>query len=194
MNNSSLFECTIAPQNEKTEKTFYIIFKIIKFFFIFLAIIIAFYAFYFSNFMWLAVLLSAIFAIIFQTVQDKFYNYYDYIFCDDEIRISKVVNNKRRRFLTCFKIKDIEKLGFVSGDNYAKLSNNSTYKKIFAKSKILDVTNIYFSINANGERKLIIMAFNKKFLSGVFPKISSKLFDDDFTKLLKEYEKYNLSW
>lgn len=193
MNNSSLFECTVAPINEKTEKTFYTIFRILKFITIALTIFIAFYAFYFSNFMWLVALTFALLAFLLGHLQGKFYNYFDYIFCEDEIRISRVAGNKWRRFLTSFKLKDIEKIGFVSGTNYQKLSTNKAYKTIYCKGKILDVTNLYIALNSNGERKLIIMAFNKKFFAGVFNKISSKLFDDDFSNLLKEYEKYNLS-
>ncbi len=193
MNNSSLFECSIAPQNQILDRTLCIILKTIKILFIILAIITAIYAFYFSNFMWIVTLVLILLSIITGVIQEKFYNFYDYTFCEDEIRITKVINNKRRVFLTRFKLKDVVKIGFVSGKTYEKLSQNKEYKKIYAKSKILDVTNLYFEVNANGEHNLIILAFNKKFLSGVFQKLPSKHFDEDFTKLLEEYEKYNLS-
>ena len=193
MNNNSLFECTIPPRNLETERTISIIFKIIKIIFIFMAIITGIYAFYFSNFMWLVTLFLILLAFLAGSFQGKFYNFYDYTFCDDEIRLTRVVNNKWRRFITSFKIKDIEKVGFVSSNNYQKLIENNAYKKVYGKSKFLEVNNLYFAVNANNEKKIIVMAFNKKFLSGVFQKLSSKVYDEEFTNQIKEYEKYNLS-
>lgn len=193
MNNSSLFECTIPPRNENTERTISIIFKFFKILFIICAVATGIYAFYFSNFMWIITFIFVLLAILASVFQGKFFNYYDYSFCEDEIRLTRVVNNKWRRYITSFKIKDIEKLGFVSSNNYQKLTTNKAYKKIYAKSKLLEVNNLYFAVNSNNEKKIIIMAFNKRFLTGVFQRLSSKVYDDEFTNQIKEYEKYNIS-
>jgi hypothetical protein len=143
--------------------------------------------------MWIVTLFLVLLAFLTGSFQGKFYNFYDYVFCDDEIRITSVVNNKWRRFIISFKVKDIEKVGFVSSNNYQKLTANKAHKKIYGKSKLLEVNNLYFAVNFNNEKKIIIMAFNKRFLAGVFQRISSKVYDEEFTTQIKEYEKYNLS-
>ncbi len=194
MNNSSLYECTISPKNERAEYTFYIIFRIIKIIFMIITILTGTYAFFFSNYMWIAVLFFLIIAFIFGRIQRKFYNFYDYSFCDDEVKFAKVINNKKRVLIIKFNLKDIINIGFITSDNFNKYEMTENFKKVYAKSKLLDETNLYIAINYNGEKKLVIISYHEKFLSLILRKTSNKVLDGEFAETLKTYEKkYNLS-
>ncbi len=193
MNNSSLYECTIEPRNLKFERSFFIFFKTLKIILFIITILIAIYAFYFSNFMWLVALFFLLLTLLVLNLQRRFYNFYDYYFCVDEIKFAKIVNNKNRRLIIKFKVKDIQKIGFVTSNDFNKFEFEKHYKKVYAKSKILDETNVYFAINYNGENKLIIANYHNEFLSYILKKSSNSILDGEFAETLKKYEKYNLS-
>ena len=194
MNNSTLYEYTISPKNEKKQYTFYIVFKIIKILFIVLAILTAIYAFYVSNFMWLVVLLFFVIAFLFGRIQRRFYNFYDCSFCYDEIKFAKIVNNKKRWPIIKFNVKDIVKIGFITSKDFNRFEIGENYKKIYAKGKPLDITNVYIAITNNNENKLIITSYNSKLLNSIINKTSNSILDGEFVETLKSYEKYNLSW
>ncbi len=193
MNNNSLYECTIPPKNIKNQRIFYFIFKVLKIIFILFAILSAIYAFFVSNFVWLVVLFFFLIAFIIGLIQEKFYNFYDYFFCDEEIKFAKVINNKKRRLIIKFKVSDINKIGFVTSSDFNKYEFIENYKKVYAKSKLLDETNLYYAININGENKLIITSYHERFLSYILKKATNKILDGEFAETLKKYEKYNLS-
>lgn len=193
MKNSSLFECTIAPRNLKFERSFFIFFKTLKIILFIITILTAIYAFYFSNFIWLVVLVLLLLVLLVLYFQRKFYNFYDYSFCVDEIKFAKIINNKNRRLVIKFKVKDIQKIGFVTSKDFNKFEYEKNYKKVYAKRKMLDETNVYFAIDYNGENKLVIANYHSEFLSYILKKSSNNVLDGEFAETLKKYEKYNLS-
>ncbi len=190
MNNSSLYECSIAPKNEKKERILYLISKTVKIICLVLSAIIGILAFNFSTPLFILCAIFLINAIVWGVLQSKVYAFYDYILVDDEIRLIKVINNKRRKVIVRFIDKNILKAGFVSSSEFESLYENSEIKKVYAKSKILNENDFYFYINNNGEDKLVILTYNQQFLYFVLKKTSRKILDSEF---VKNYEKFNLS-
>ncbi len=190
MNNSSLFECSIAPKNEKIERNLYLISKTIKIISLVCGIIIGVLAFYFSTPLFVLCAIFLINAIIWGVLQSNVYAFYDYILVDDEIRFVKVINNKKRKVIIKFIDKDIIKAGFVSSADFEKLFTNKSIKKAYAKSKLLNENDFYFHINNDTENKLVILTYNQQFLYYVLKKTSKKILDSEF---IKNYEKFNLS-
>ncbi len=191
MNNSSLYECSIAPKNEKKEYNLYIILKIVKIICLLGGFATAFLAFYLYTPIFIVSAIFFINAIVWGILQTKVYAFYDYIIVDDEIRFVKVINNKRRKILIKFLDKNILKAGFVSSAEFENLYANKDIKKLYAKSKLINSGDFYFYINHNGENKLVILTYNQQFLYYVLKKTTKKILDSEFTK---NYEKFNLSW
>ncbi len=190
MNNTSLFECTVAPKNESRERTLYLIFKIAKIVFFICTAIVGIFAFNFSNEMWILCGVFLIHSLILAYLQRKFYAFYDYSFTDGEVKFVKVINNKARKLLTKLNVKDITKLGFVSSSEFEIFLKDKECKKIYAKSKSLAEDNVYMQINQNGEKKLVIFEYNQKFLYAILKRATNKILDSEFAKA---YEKFNLS-
>ena len=193
MNNKTLYQCSIPPQNEKIEYSFYKFLKVIRIFCIIFSATSALYAFYFSNPAWLVTLFFVLCSVGLFYIGRNFYNFYDYLFVDDEVRLIKVINNKTRKVLAKFNVKHIEKIGFTNSLEYLKYKNNNNVKKIYAISKNYDGQMIYFLVNHEGENKIILLQFNSKFLYYVLNKTSRRVLDSNFNDNLKEYENSNLS-
>ena len=61
---------------------------------------------------------------------------YDYVFVEDELRISKVLNGKKRKFLTKITAEEILKLGFCANDSFERtISGQERYVKYMTPNK-----------------------------------------------------------
>ncbi len=192
MSKSTIFECTIAPENQKKQHTLYMIFNVIKIIFLVLTVFYLIMAFAIDVLLFVTFFICLLISILFTFIQYLFYNFYDYTVVEDEIRISKLINNKLRRGVISFTTSKILKIGFVGGSEFQNLNTNNIHT-IYAKNKNLKEVDVYFLITHNGEKKVVIFKFNGKFLSHVLSLTSNKVLDKDFNSNLKEYEKFNLS-
>ena len=192
MGKTTIFECTTPPKNENRERVLYKTFNILKYIFIAFAIISAIIAFSIIATYLIFTLINLVLIVICLIIQYRFYNFYDYTVVENEIRVSKLINNKLRKGVIKFTTSKIIKIGFVGGEEFQKY-NDGNLKIVKAKGGYLEEIDIYFLINYNGENKLVIFKFNQKFMSHLINLTTNKVLDGNFTENLKEYEKFNLS-
>ncbi len=58
--------------------------------------------------------------LIFWFLKNRFNVSYDYVFVEDELRITKVINGKKRKYLTTLKADSILQIGWVESDAYER--------------------------------------------------------------------------
>ncbi len=147
-----LYEESAAPVNSAKEASIYKVLKIISIILFVIGIIVLLpglsrgYAYFFysaesdSLYMFLSALIIAvvilIFAFTFFFWKNRFNVIYDYSFVSGDLRISRVIGN-RRKFLYTIKSDEISKIGKVSSYGYFSIKNNKAIKEIkLTKNKI----------------------------------------------------------
>ncbi len=135
MARSALYEESAISTREKKEIKFYTAFKVVAivFFFLFLiAFITSLYGIWgiadsdadggsktFSILVLVAMDVSlAGICLIAWFLKNRFNVSYDYIFVEDELRLTKVYNGKKRKYLTTVKADQILKIGWVNKPSY----------------------------------------------------------------------------
>lgn len=68
--------------------------------------------------------------VVFWLFKNRFNVSYDYSFVEDELRVSKVYNGKKRKFLKLFKADQILKLGKCSGESFERTCAGLSKKAI----------------------------------------------------------------
>ena len=182
--NNRYFEYNVKPKNENKERFIYKILYILKLVFIILSSIAFFIAFMFDNLFWVifTILLTA--TLVTWYFQLKFYNFYDFIFVDGNVSVVKIYNNTRRKNLLKFSVKSIVSIGLIGKGNYVKYHNDKNVKKIYAFNKISS-KDLYFLID-NGEKFLLYLPFDEKFLSGVLRYNTQNKLEKELIQLINE--------
>lgn len=78
----------------------------------------------------LFILLPAGAGTIFFFLKRKFNQSFDYLFVEDELRVSKVYNGKKRKYLRTFKCDQMLKLGKCANDSFARTCAGLSKKQI----------------------------------------------------------------
>ena len=103
---------------------------------------------------------------------------YDYTFVTGSIRISKVIRERKRKFIIKFEAEEIEKLGEYASETYNK------YEKVPGISKKIFTSNItpaenkkfyYLVVNTNGDKQLLVLECTEMFLVNVLKFTKNKL-------------------
>lgn len=163
--NNRYFEYNVKPNNEEKEKKLLLVLKILKFIFTLISVVIFYFAFMFSNYFWFIFVIVLTITIVLWYFQLKIYNYFDFIFVDGEISVIKIINNQKRKSLASFNVKLISKIGIIGKGSYLTYFKDKNIKKIQATNKVL-ASDLYFLVD-NGEKLLITLPFNEKFLAGI---------------------------
>ncbi|MBQ2713098.1 MAG: hypothetical protein IJF71_06930 [Clostridia bacterium] len=84
---------------------------------------------------------------------------YDYTFVTDSLRIARVINNSRRKFMLEVFCKDIEDMGDVDDESFSRYETMQGVKKIVATPNALNeeakLTYLFFT--KNGSKTLLII-------------------------------------
>ncbi len=182
--NNRYFEYGVMPKNENREKTIMTIFKVIKIIFILLLFVIGVFAFTFYNEFWILFAFLLTIVLVLHYFQCKFYNFYDFVFVDGRVSISKIINNKRRKQLISFECKTIEKIGFLDGETCNKYVKDKNVKKIYVTYTLV-TKDVCFLLNTPDKKTLILFPFNEHFLVQVLKYSGNNKLDKNFIDNLK---------
>ena len=179
------YENSAGPQKEKLHKTLYTIYSVL-----FVVAVIAFCLFLYlfimlgdSGFVFLTIF-SLIFGISTYVVRRKILIYYDYTYISGEIRIVKVINGKFRKKFLFFDAKDVFIVGKVGSAEFEKLYESSDIKKKMATPNGFSAEKqlYYAGVKINGEKNLIIMECQEKFLSYIVSYTGKSIIEKDYGK------------
>ncbi len=85
----------------------------------------------FSLVQWFSFVLACLgVCLLFFFLKKRFNVSYDYTFVEDELRVSKVFNGKKRKFLKKFEADHIMKIGWVKNDSFERTSAGMSKKSI----------------------------------------------------------------
>ena len=80
--------------------------------------------------MWVGLVLSFFgMAFAFWKLKNRFNQSYDYVFVEDELRITRVYNGKRRKFIITLRSEEILKIGWVERDSFENTLRGMQGKK-----------------------------------------------------------------
>ena len=183
--NNNLYEFSKGPSNLIFHKVFYYLFTILK---LISTCGIAFslvLAFSIDN-NWYIVALIFVLSLIITWLSTKyFYNYYDYTYVSGSVRIVKIVNNKYRRLVTDFDAKNIISFGKVFGSTYNKYADDKSVKKYYASPDAITENDICIYYYENGEKALLFMPKDDRFLYVLSRYTGNRKIDEDFLKTIK---------
>lgn len=175
--NSSLFECSIEPQNIKKDKILYTIFNVLKYVFIVISCFFGLLALFLANTFWIFTIISVLITLCFLKLQYNYYTFYDYSIISNEIRFSKVINNKNRRFLFSTETSYIEKIGYYDKNLLNSLKKQNKIKRIYLVPKNFNGEKIYILVNKNSQKYFLIASNNNSFTSLLLKKVNTKIID-----------------
>ena len=178
MNNNKYVEFNVKPKNEKREQIIMNILKVIKFIAIILAFMMFYLAFTFNNYFWILFVSLGLFALLLHYFQVKLYSFYDVIFIDGDVTITKVVNNVKRKRILSFTYKNVEMIGKMGGETYLKYLKDKTVKKLYLTDDIT-VNDVCIYINGTTDY-LIIMPYNDRFLASILRFLTKQKFEKTF--------------
>lgn len=182
--NNKYFEYGVAPKNESKEKSLMMIFKIIKYVFVLIDVLVGYFAFMFINLLWVAFAISLTITLILNYFQNRFYNFYDLVFVDGRIAVSKIVNNKRRKYLVKFECKSIEKIGFLGGETYEKYLKDKEVKNVYVTDDLTS-NDVCFLINTINKKTLLLLPYNEYFLVQVLKYCGNNKLEKTFIEKFK---------
>ncbi|MBQ3235753.1 MAG: hypothetical protein IJA97_06310 [Clostridia bacterium] len=178
MNNNKYYEFNLQPKNEAKERLFMNLFKIIKIALFILSGIFAIIALIYSDIMWLLAFITITTGFVALFFQYKFYNFYDFIFIDGFVSITKVINNQRRKQIKRFPVKTINKIGFAGGETYNLYYKDRSIKKLIITKVITDKD--VCILFGEEDKFLLVMPFDDKLLSCIMRYIGSGKFERGF--------------
>jgi hypothetical protein len=119
---------------------------------------------------------SYILGIFYMRKKDSFLLDYDYTFVSGSVRISKVLNNKRRRLVISFNTNEIMQLGKFDSATYQNIIKDPLNKKIIAtpNSTAAEGKNFYYiHFSTGGIKRIIVLECTELFMYNIL-KFSSK--------------------
>ncbi len=161
--NLGFYEETVFSKDKKNENFFYKLFSISAIVFFTAFVIMVIITFAVPDLRTLAVIISAVLLIsgIFLFIRkDYCIICYDYTFVDGTIRISKIINNKKRKEGITFDCTNIEKIQKNS------FGNDKKYKIYdYSINPDKDTVKIYLKINLNYNETVVILEPTEKLIS-----------------------------
>ena len=116
--------------------------------------------------------------------KNKFYIDYDYILISGSIRISKVINNAKRRDILTFDARDIEKLGMFASETYEKYEMQNGIIEGFLSSNSEPANGkdfYYMAVNTQGSKYLLVFECTETFIKNVLKFTSNKVIEQGFS-------------
>lgn len=116
------------------------------------------------------VLILFLFAMFSAKKRDRIFADYDYTFISGSIRVSKVINNVKRKNVIKFDTDFIEKVGKYNSETFKKIEKYSNVKKIILTSncKPSDGKDFYYIfLSDNSGKKLLIFDCSQLFIHNV---------------------------
>lgn len=111
---------------------------------------------------------------------------YDYSFVSGDIKIIKVINDKKNRLGVSFRCVDLEKIGKYDSQTFKKYSLMPNSKIYYMTSNEYPTKNndfYYVVFTAKEERKIIILECSKKFISHVIYSSDRTILEEGFKVL-----------
>ena len=181
--NNKYFEYAIKPKNENREKTIKNILFALKISFIVLTVVFGYFAFMFSNLMWVLFGVFLTVSLVLNYFQHKFYCFYDLIFVDGDVSVTKVINNVKRRRLLKFSCKKIEKIGFLGGETFNKYIKDKSVKKYYV-TESLDGGDVCILID-DVDKKMLLFPYEEYFLVQVLKYAGPNKLEKQFIEKIK---------
>ncbi len=192
----SFYEESAVSSNGRTEAKFYTAFHVVS---IILLIPVFFQAFFsyayiseqVQNFRdgnitslglivfiagWIVILLLFIALFLFFFLWKRRFNVsYDYVFVEDELRVSKVFNGKKRKFLKKFDADHILQIGWVESESFGRVSSGYAKRDIVLLSPNKTPQEgkefYYILYTAPYEKKIYIFEARQEFLECLVPAV-----------------------
>lgn len=187
------YEETALMQDRKNGKIKYTLLKIasiIDYVLIFVWFFLVFYFFGMGSSVWmtLAVLLLPMvifFLLGFFTgkIKNNVYADFDYTFVSGSVRISKVMNDIKRKHILNFDTHQIEKIGKVGSETYEKYKNmTDVSEKIFTLNKTPEDGKLFYYIVINNpDKTILVLECTEKFIAHIVSFTNNRnLIEDNF--------------
>jgi hypothetical protein len=185
------YEESITTTNLSQVKVKYYIVKVIAIISLIIGVLVTFFFFMFvdlSNIfqvVFFAIILvgSYLLGFIYLRKKDSFLLDFDYTFVSGSVRISKVLNNKRRKQVISFNTSDILKIGKFESKTYEGIAKDTLNKKIIVTpnqtaAEGRDFYYIHFS--SKGIKYLIVLECSELFMYNVLKFSSKTVLESDF--------------
>lgn len=130
----------------------------------------------FTAFAALAGVLCAVSLFLSYKIYCSFVIDWEYIFVDDEIRFSKIMNKTRRKELLTVNLSKAEAVARVGDSAHNQYLKNPSYKKYSYKTNTTDDCWFVASVTAKGERVCVIFEPNERMLEAIRLTVRSKFF------------------
>ena len=124
-------------------------------------------------------------AILLGIYKNRFYVDYDYILISGSIRISKVINNSKRRDIISFETRDIEKIGMFASKTYEKYENLNGIISGFLSSNAIPADGkdfYYMVVNTQASKYLLVFECTETFIRNVLKFSSNKIIEEGFLR------------
>ena len=130
-------------------------------------------------------IVSAIgFSIVFNKLKNKCCLDYDYVFVSGSLRISKVINNVKRRNIYNFDTSNIEKIGKFASETYSLYEKMPNVKTVILTSnnQPSEGKNFFYMAVNNVETKKLLLVFEctNVFIRNVMKFTKSYILEKDF--------------
>ena len=190
------YEESTMLNNEKKEASKY---NLIKTGSIISYIMAVFWVYLIINFLDLSSVLNIVFVgvvplaififlgILLGKIKDKYCVVYDYTFITGSIRISKVINNVKRKSVIKFECSDIEKIGKINTDLFKSYYNqkDNGIEFILATSNTVTMENkqfYYIALNVASKKTLLMLECGKEFIMNVIKFSKRSVIDGELLK------------
>ena len=182
--NNKYFEFSVKPKNENREKAIKNVLFIIKIVVIVASIVFGYFAFMFTNFMWIPFVILVTVALVLNYFQHKLYNFYDIIFVDGDVSVSKIVNNLKRKSIIKFSAKNVDKIGVLGGQTYSLYIKDKSVKKIFVSENLTE-RDVCFLITTTNGKVLLTLPYNENFIVQILKYGSTSKLEKGFIDKVK---------
>lgn len=189
------YEETAMVQNQRSCLIKYYIlrvFSIISYVFAVLSLLLAFLFPLNKDAMFISLLIAFIPAIIFLIsgimfgkFKNKVYVEYDYTFVTGSVRVSKVMNNSKRKHMFKFEASDIERIGNYGSQTYLRYEKSPGIIKNILTSNIspAEGKDLYYIVAFfGGDKHLMVFECTQLFLSNILKFTNKGIIEEEFAK------------
>lgn len=121
-------------------------------------------------------------AILINILKNKFYADFDYAIVSGSIRFSKIIKNKKRKFIAIFDAKDIDHMGKIGSKTFMNYMKMSDVKKIVLTSNRVPNEGCdfyYIAVVVKGVRTLFVLECTKHLLYVILQYSRKGILDED---------------
>ncbi len=130
----------------------------------------------FSSFIALAVIICAVALFASYKIFCSFNIDWEYIFVDDEIRFSKIINKSRRKELVTVNLSKAEAVARVNDGAHNRLLTHRDYKHYYFKSNTTDDCWFVAGLSSKGERICVVFEPDERMLEALKLTVRSRFF------------------